>query len=149
MFPFLLVALIVACSAETGAPPRPTAAVSVSATAPVAGQTGDGVLLIWHRSGGIAGFCDVLVASTGGEVQAGTCNAEPRVLRLTDAERLQLQTWAARYGRVVIAIGDPAVADALFTSLEMDGLGTAQPTESEQQQMLDWAQVVYERTMTP
>jgi hypothetical protein len=146
MFPFFVVALMVACSAETGAAPTPTAAVSVNATAPA---DDDGIRLIWHRSGGIAGFCDVLTASTSGELQAGTCNADPRVLRLTDAERLQLQTWAAQYGQVVLAIGDPAVADALFTSLEMNGLGAGQPTEAEQQQMLDWAQALFGRAATP
>jgi hypothetical protein len=150
MFPFFVVALMVACSAETGAAPTPTAAVSVNATASAEGDPGDdGILLIWHRSGGIAGFCDVLTASTSGELQAGTCNAEPRVLRLTDAERLQLQTWAAQFGQVVLAIGDPAGADALFTSLEMNGLGVGQPTEAEQQQMLDWAQALYGRAATP
>lgn len=150
MVPFFLVALIVACSAEGGAAPTPAAQVSVSATVPVEDSLADGgIRLIWHRSEEAAGICDVLTASTGGELQAGTCNADPNVLRLTDAERLQLQTWAAQFGPVVIAIGDPALAEAPFTSLEMIGLGAGQPTEAEQQQMLDWAQALHARAAAP
>ncbi len=150
MFPFLIVALIVACSAESGAAPTAPSAAPAGAAAPAANNpVGDGVLLIWHRSNEAAGLCEVLTASTGGELQAGVCNADPSVMRLSDAERLQLQQWAVRYGAVVITIGDPATAEALFMSLEMNGSGSGQPTEAEQQQMLVWAQAVYERAVTP
>lgn len=144
MFPFLLVALIVACSAETGAAPAPA-----EVNAPVADNaSNDGIWLIWHRSDDVAGICEVLTASTSGVLQAGACNAEPVVARLTEDERLQLQTWAVRYEPVVLVIGDPA-AEALFTTLEMNGLGSEQPSEAEQQQMLAWAQAVYLRAVTP
>jgi hypothetical protein len=103
------------------------------------------VTLIWHREGGLAGFCDVLAASTSGAVQAGACNDEPRADTLTEAERAQLQQWAQAYGGVVIVVGDPAVADALFETLEMSGLGPGQPDEAARQAMLAWAQAVYQR----
>lgn len=148
MFPFLLVALIVACSAESGAVPMPaTAPAEINAPAEL-GASNDGVLLIWHRSDEAAGICEVLTASTGGALQAGPCNAEPVVARLNEDERLQLQTWAVRYGPVVLVVGDPA-AEALFTTLEMNGLGSEQPSEAEQQQMLAWAQAVYARAAAP
>jgi hypothetical protein len=93
----------------------------------------------------VAGFCDVLTAATNGAAQAGACNADPAVGVLTDAERAQLQQWAQSFGVVIVVVGDPAVADALLTTLEMNGLGRGQPTEADQQAMLDWAQAVYTR----
>lgn len=102
--------------------------------------------LIWHRSGGVAGLCDVLVASTAGEGQAAPCNAEAATQQLSDEERLQIQTWAVQFGNVVIVAGDPPeVADGLLVTLEMQGRGSAQPDEAQQQQMLAWAEGVYAR----
>jgi hypothetical protein len=148
MFPFLVVALIVACSAETGAAPTATTAPAEVSASAADSTSNEGVLLIWHRSDESAGICEVLTASTGGALQAGPCNAEPTVARLNEDERLQLQTWAVRYGSIVLVVGDPA-AEALFTTLEMNGLGSEQPSEAEQQQMLAWAQDMYMRAVTP
>lgn len=140
-----LMALLAACEAAPTTPPPSSAPVESAATGPSEG----GVRLTWHREGGIAGFCDVLTATTGGEAQAGVCNAEPVIGQLTPDERLQLQTWAATFGPVIIVIGDPAAADSLLTTLEMNGLGTGQPTDAEQQAMLDWASAVYARLRPP
>jgi hypothetical protein len=102
--------------------------------------------LIWHRSGGVAGFCDVLVASTAGEAQAAPCNEEALTQTLSDEERLQMQTWAVQFGNVVIVAGDPPeVTDGLLVTLEMQGRGLAQPDETQKQQMLTWAEGVYVR----
>lgn len=102
--------------------------------------------LIWHRSGGVAGFCEVLVVSTAGEAQATPCNEERSTQLLTDEERLQIQTWAVQFGNVVIVAGDPPdVADGLLVTLEMQGRGLSQPDETQQQQMLTWAEGVYAR----
>lgn len=105
--------------------------------------------LTWHREGGLAGFCDVLSVTTAGTAEAGACNAEPRAGQLTAEELAQLQAWAGAYGGVVVVIGDPGAADSMLTSLEMSGLGSAQPDEAAQQRMLDWAQAVYTRLTPP
>lgn len=139
--------LVTLLAAACGSASTPTAAPTSAAT--LAAPASDGARLTWHREGGIAGFCDVLTATTAGEVQAGRCNAEPAVGQLTAEERLQLQTWAVTFADVVIILGDPAVADSLLTTLEMDGLGQGQPTEAEQQAMLDWSQSVYNRLQPP
>lgn len=123
---------------ETTAASQPTPAPTYPPSQPLT--------LIWHRSGGVAGFCDVLVASTAGEAQATPCNEERPTQPLTDEERLQIQTWAVQFGNVVIVTGDPPeVADGLLLTLEMQGRGTAQPDETQQQQMLTWAESVYAR----
>lgn len=148
MLLFLLVAGLVACAGET---PTPAPAFTLAPTqpAPAASPTpAPEALLIWHRSGGLAGFCDVLTASTRGNAEAAPCNAEGRPAVLTAEELLQLRQWAEAYGPVVIVMGDPAVADALFTTLELNGRGAGQPTEPEQQRMLAWAQAVYVRLQT-
>jgi hypothetical protein len=141
----LLSLSLVALAAACGFAPAPNASTSFPPP-PAAGASPAGaVRLTWHREGGLAGFCDVLTATTAGEAQAGACNAEPVTAPLTAEERLQLQQWAVSYGAVVIVIGDAGAADSLFTTLEMNGLGAGQPTEAEQQAMLDWAQAVFTR----
>lgn len=133
-----------------GSAPTPTAApTSAAPTASPASGLAASARLTWHREGGVAGFCDVLTATTAGDVQAGRCNDEPATGQLTAEERLQLQTWAVTFADVVIVIGDPATADSLLTTLEMNGLGQGQPAEAEQQAMLDWSQAVYNRLRPP
>ncbi len=143
----LAVSLITLLASACGSAAAPTAAPTSAATQ--AAPASEGARLTWHREGGLAGFCEVLTATTAGEVQAGPCNDEPAVGQLTAEERLQLQTWAVTFADVVIVLGDPAVADSLLTTLEMSGLGQGQPTEAEQQAMLDWSQAVYTRLRPP
>lgn len=152
LIPFLVAMMLAGCAAETATPPPPpvaTAAPALEATGPDTSSAPSVPMLIWHREGGIAGFCDVLIASTTGAVQAGTCNAEPINATLTEAELAQLKQWATAYAQVVIVQGDPAVADAMFTTLEMNGLGGQYPGEAEEQAMLAWAQAVYQRVQQP
>ncbi|MBI3244735.1 MAG: hypothetical protein HYZ49_20855 [Chloroflexi bacterium] len=103
--------------------------------------------LTWHREGGFAGFCDDLVVVVSGQAQAGSCapsTAYP-LGTLTDDELTQFKQWAKSFGSVVIEMRDPAVADAMTIVLTFSGNGSGQPTEADQQAMLNWAQSVYDR----
>ncbi|MBL8057175.1 MAG: hypothetical protein JNK29_10780 [Anaerolineales bacterium] len=116
-----------------------TAAVVVTAT------------LTWERQGGIAGFCDSLTITRGGEINAANCRGDaPAQARLLDdlltKEETQLWSdWLARFGAVVIVREDPPAADQMRISLAFTGRGSAQPDEAEQQAMLDLAQSLFER----
>jgi hypothetical protein len=103
--------------------------------------------LTWHREGGIAGFCDDLYVSGFGEAQASSCRSGETYPagQLTEAEREQLNEWGREFGSVVIESTDPAVSDAMTYVVTMTGGGTGQPTEAEQQEIIAWAEAVYDR----
>ena len=102
--------------------------------------------LTWTRQGGIAGFCDELVAGADGTVQYKSCATEGATAELTEAELAELKDWTERFSAVVIEQADPkGVADGMTINLQMTGLGAEQPTEEERLAMLDWAQQVYTR----
>ena len=103
--------------------------------------------LTWHREGGIAGFCDELYVSAFGQAQPSSCGRAQEYPSgtLTDAERALLTEWGQAFGSVVIEQRDTQVSDAMGFVLIMTGTGTGQPSEAEQQAMLDWAQDVFTR----
>jgi hypothetical protein len=101
--------------------------------------------LSWHREGGIAGFLDDLYVSGFGEARASSrLNGEVSG-ELTEAELAQLNEWSAQYGSVVIEMSNPNISDDMPVVLVLNGLGTGQPGEAEQQAMLAWAQGVFDR----
>ncbi|MBL8045976.1 MAG: hypothetical protein JNL09_05515 [Anaerolineales bacterium] len=141
----LILAVMVMCLAAACGPAEVVPTVSAPTPAPTYPPS-QPLTLIWHRSGGVAGLCEVLVASTAGEAQAAPCNEEALTQQLSAEERLQIQTWAVQFGNVVIVAGDPPdVADGLLVTLEMQGRGGVQPDETQKQQMLTWAEGVYAR----
>ncbi len=123
-------------------------------------QDGSGVAIVenqltWERQGGIAGFCDALTITRGGELLAAACrgDSQPAPLSLADTltnEETQMwNAWLARLGSVVIVREDPAVADQMRVTLTFAGRGSEQPNEAEQQALLDLAQRLYERASPP
>lgn len=107
--------------------------------------------LRWHREGGLAGFCDDLLIEWSGVAQPRACKlrlAYPEGA-LTDAELQQLQAWGMLFGTVTLTQTDEAAADAMTLTLSLSGFGLAQPTEAEQQAMLEWAQAVFTRLARP
>jgi len=101
--------------------------------------------LSWQRTGGIAGFNDSLTVYLSGEIH-GSSNAgskDSTLSALTADQRAQLQSWLTKFGSVSVQHDDPANAsDAMSVSLTLIGSGTAQPSDAEQQAMLDWSQSV-------
>ncbi|MGQ0604664.1 MAG: hypothetical protein ACT4QE_23540 [Anaerolineales bacterium] len=105
--------------------------------------------LSWNRQGGIAGFCDSLRVATDGQAASATCNQTEAQAELTEAEVAQLIEWAEKFTAVVIEQADPeGVSDRMVITLQMTGLGNEQPTDAEQQAILEWAQAVYTRLTT-
>jgi hypothetical protein len=103
--------------------------------------------LLWHRAGGIAGFCDDLQIYLSGEVYGSSCKTgEAYPLRQLNAEQLaQLASWVKSFGPVSLQSKDPAVADSLSTQLSLNGVGGAQPTDSEKTAIATFAQQVYDQ----
>ncbi len=108
--------------------------------------------LVWQRVGGIAGFCDTLVLFRSGELHGDWCKPQAGStdslsgISLTAEEQATLNEWLAKYGTVSITRADPdGVSDAMTVTLTLYGAGDEQPTEAEQQAMLDFAANVYTR----
>ena len=99
-----------------------------------------GLILAWHREGGIAGFCDDLTVYVTGDVFATSCRGnQPSELgrgRLNAAQLAQAFEWVDRLksfeGEQSDAKpGEPMPADGMLTRLIFAGNGAAEPTESD------------------
>jgi hypothetical protein len=106
--------------------------------------------LIWHRAGGIAGFCDTLTVAYDGRLTARNCRSEAVAegtleTALSQAELDQFNNWVAEFGTVEIAAKDPAVADALSITLIAFGSGGEPPSQADQQALMQLAQTLHER----
>ncbi len=106
-----------------------------------------GLVLKWHREGGIAGFCDDLTIYVTGDVYASNCQGEEPVVlgrrRLSGELLAEFYSWVDSYGDFNYDFTDPGTADAMTMTLVFDGNGNREPTEEEIQQMLDIASRIY------
>ena len=75
-------------------------------------------------------------------IQKGRATASS-LAALPEADVALFNEWLANFGPVSILQDDGAVADSMSIGLSLTGAGSAQPTEAEQQALLDWAQTVY------
>jgi hypothetical protein len=105
------------------------------------------VAITWNRNGGIAGFCDELLVYRSGEIVAHNCGnealAQSTLAALSDAEVAQFNEWLAKFGQITVAQDDGAVADSMSINFSLMGAGAEQPTEADQQALLEWAQTIY------
>ena len=62
-------------------------------------NAGGGPVLVWHREGGIAGFCDDLTVNADGSYTAERCTGEAMTSTLTADEQALLNDWIARLRR--------------------------------------------------
>ncbi len=105
-------------------------------------ETARGLVLSWHRAGGLAGFCDDLAAYRSGEVFLTNCKAGPQTVAHTylSATQLdQLYQYLDAYQNFEYNFSDPAVADALTLSMLFSGMGDQQPSAAEQRAVADFA----------
>jgi hypothetical protein len=102
-------------------------------------------VLFWTMSGGIAGFCEELSVWPDGKVQASTCKfgGRNKAGKLSKEGAERLRRWIDSFGAISIGGRDPGVTDSLALTLKLRGRGKARPSESEKQQMLEWAQQVH------
>jgi len=109
------------------------------------------VALAWKREGGIAGFCDTLTVFRSGEVFTNSCNAQADgkmgtlANLLSSAERSQFNNWLAAFGETDLDASDPkGVADRMVVTLEIFGIGSGEPAATEQQELFNFAQDLYQ-----
>ena len=111
----------------------------LSACAPILAGTpepndvdvGQGRVLVWHREGGIAGFCDDLTLFADWSFAAGTCKGAAKQGMLTAEQQELLEDWVARFRPFEVDETDPAVADAMTVQLSFAGEGTTAATEAD------------------
>jgi hypothetical protein len=102
--------------------------------------------LRWQRVGGIAGFTDGLTVFLSGEVHADWAGSpsggkDSKLSAMSAEQQAQLRGWLVKFGTVSIDHHDPANAsDQMSVTLTLIGSGSGQPSATEQQAMLDWAQ---------
>ncbi len=111
---------------------------------------GDGInpyrLLLWQRTGGIAGVCDTVEIYESGWVYAGDCKSVPPAargsLRLS-AERLKLlYNWADQFGPFEASRSD-GVTDGFEYRLNWFGGGDGRVTSSQQEEMLNFSAEIF------
>ncbi len=95
----------------------------------------DGLVLVWHREGGVAGFCDDLSVYATGIAYGSNCSG--KLFRGLGSRRLAADELAELYARVDALAPfqetqkDPAAADAMTVSLLFTGRGAAAATDDE------------------
>lgn len=114
---------------------------------PGSGADPDAIVLSWHREGGLAGFCDELTVTAGGEVTASSCMArEGGVVasaQLDAVQQAQLDEWVGTLEPFEVEQTDDAVADAMTVGLTFKGRGSDAPNPAAQQALLDFASTLY------
>jgi hypothetical protein len=108
-----------------------------------------GVVLSWHREGGIAGFCDDLIIYSSGWAQPNTCKVgQAQVLdnyRLTPAELKELYAWIDQLDYFEYQQKDAAAADSMEVRVVFSGAGSAQPTPEQQEEIAAFAAEINSR----
>lgn len=108
----------------------------------------DGLILSWHREGGIAGFCDDLSIYTTGKVIATDCKNDATKLVgedwLNSDQLAQVFEWEDSFAWFKYSPQTGATADAMQIDLNFNGTGDI-VSESEQQEVATFAQDLFEQ----
>jgi len=106
-----------------------------------------GLVIGWHREGGLAGFCDDLAVYATGAVNTSSCrNGQAENLGQTwlDTDQLtQLYHWIDGLKRFEYAPKTDAVADAMLTTLVFAGQGSTPASETDQQAIAAFAEDLF------
>lgn len=109
-----------------------------------------GLVLAWHREGGLKGFCDDLEVYADGRAYATSCKGgTPQELgrrRLTADELAQVFAWVDAYKSFEYGHKDPATVDAMTVRLVFSGAGAG---EVDPQPVLDFAATLYQSIAVP
>jgi hypothetical protein len=113
-----------------------------------------GLAFSWHRSGGIAGFCDDLSVSLTGFATASTCKGQkPSNLgfgRLKADQLEQVYSWVDSLKPFEINQSDsPTAADAMSLKVAFVGSGSADASEQDRQALLSLGADVYTTLQKP
>lgn len=107
----------------------------------------------WRREGGVAGFCNELVAFATGQLHAANCNqqineAEIAKRLMSPDELVQLYGWLDEYAAFDFIYQDggkegEVVTDAMKITLTFYGRGNTQADEETQQEIISFAQALF------
>jgi len=120
-----------------------------SVIAEAASQSNDsfGRVLVWHREGGIAGFCDDVRLDTSGILYASSCKGnapqETKRMFLNSSQLQQLYTFNDRYKAFEYTFSDSAVADKMTTELFFYGKGEEEVGPQQRDAILQLVQALY------
>jgi hypothetical protein len=110
-------------------------------------SAGNGVVIGWHREGGLAGFCDDVTIYVSGAAAATTCksgNAEEVGKIWLNGEQLdQLYQWIDNFARFEYNPATNATADAMTIYLIVEGQGKNPASEDDQEVIASFAQEIY------
>jgi hypothetical protein len=107
-----------------------------------------GMVISWHREGGIAGFCDDLVIYASGWAYPTSCRTNDALgyYRLTSQELEQLFAWADQLANFELKQEDaPGAADSMAITLLLEGSGKVKSTPEQQQEILAFTQNIFNK----
>jgi len=109
-----------------------------------------GLVLSWHREGGIAGFCDNVTIYLNGRADVGECRGSIEIssqrVQLTPEQLAQVYTWVDSLQSFEYEMKDPPVPDAMQLYLAFNGSGTGEASPEVIQAMQDLAAEVIEQS---
>ncbi|MFN8442853.1 MAG: hypothetical protein U0175_18900 [Caldilineaceae bacterium] len=120
--------------------------VGLEARTSASGPNG-GLLLAWHREGGLADFCDNVMVYRGGAVYLSSCkgqNREPEEIRLDSTQLATLYGWLDTFVAFNFEHSTVGEADSITTTFVFTGLGTQEIDSAEQALMMDFAQNLFQ-----
>ena len=106
-----------------------------------------GLVLAWHREGGIAGFCDDLTINVAGQASATSCKGgQAKNLGqcwLSSPALAQLYTWLDGLARIDVNPPTSTTPDAMTMRWLFDGRGSTTATDKDQQTIEAFAAQLY------
>lgn len=111
--------------------------------------------LIWERTGGIAGFCDMVIIYKSGATLIANCKRDNMIQsQLTEGQRVQLDGWLKTLKVIDYHKSDPAVPDSMTILLSLAGEGSQQVDDKTLGSIFEFAadialQAEYDRNAPP
>lgn len=106
-----------------------------------------GLILSWHREGGIAGFCDDLNLYVNGIAYAASCrgnsSADLGQIRPGADQLKQIFEWVDRFKGFEMEQSDSAAADQMTIRVVFSGAGATEASEADQQAIQQFAAKVF------
>ncbi len=96
-------------------------------------------VIVYHREGGIAGFCDDVAIFASGSAKITSCKFnQEKDIALSASQMSTINQWLKSFKGFNYAHTDPATADAMTVTLKFNGKGQVQATDAEIQGMLSF-----------
>lgn len=107
--------------------------------------------LVWHREGGLAGFCEDVVLYASGDVSVYSCHGERPIemgRKQLDAGQLALLSgWLDTLASFEYEESDSAEADGMTVRLAFSGTGGQTAQAPDRQAMMDLGQALYNEVL--